>query len=185
MGNKDKDKDKEQYGEPEAMGEGDSAVAKVARNACQASRDLSHEREAALSRQILEAVAKETAKVTVHFQAILNGRTALSLAGSLRVTSGAADFKVMDPFDWNKDKSIYQRWQMWSEKARHALEAMESDSEKTKISYFHYWVDTEGMIKIETWKNNKTLINQEEYEKYHCCWFPCSILPMLHPNWCA
>ena len=109
MGNKDKDKDKEQYGEPEAMGEGDSAVAKVARNACQASRDLSHEREAALSRQILEAVAKETAKVTVHFQAILNGRTALSLAGSLRVTSGAADFKVMDPFDWNKDKSIYQR----------------------------------------------------------------------------
>ena len=61
----------------------------------------------------------------------------------------------MDPFDWTKDKSIYQRWQMWSEKARHTLEAMEGDSEKTKISFFHHWIDTEGM----------TLSSQEEYEK--------------------
>ena len=113
----------------------------------------------------MEAIARETAKVTKHFQAILNERTALSLAGSLKVTSGAVGFKVMDPFDWTKDKSIYQRWQMWSEKARHALGAMDSDSEKTKISYFHHWVDTEGMAQIESWKNNKTLISQKDYEK--------------------
>ena len=119
----------------------------------------SHEREATLSRQIAEAIARETAKITAHFQAILNKGTALSLAGSLKVTSGATDFKVMDPFDWTKDKSIYQRWQMWSEKARHTLEAIEGDSEKTKISYFHHWVDTEGMTQIESWKNNKTLIS--------------------------
>ena len=54
---------------------------------------------------------------------------------------------------------------MWSEKARHALEAMDSDSEKTKISYFHHWVDSEGMVQIESWKNSKTLISQEDYEK--------------------
>ena len=54
---------------------------------------------------------------------------------------------------------------MWSEKARHALEAMESDSEKTKISYFHHWVDSEGMAQIESWKNNKTLLKQEDYDK--------------------
>ena len=71
----------------------------------------------------------------------------------------------MDPFDWIKDKAIYQRWQMWSEKARHTLEAMEGDSEKTKISYFHHWVDSEGMAKIESWKNSKTLISQEDYER--------------------
>ena len=47
---------------------------------------------------------------------------------------------------------------MWSEKARHTLEAMEGDSEKTKISYFHHWADSEGMAQIESWKNNKTLI---------------------------
>ena len=71
----------------------------------------------------------------------------------------------MHPFDWIKDKAIYQRWQMWSEKARHALEGMEGDSEKTKILYFHHWADSEGMSQIESWKNSKTLISQEDYEK--------------------
>ena len=71
----------------------------------------------------------------------------------------------MDPFDWTKGKTIYQRWQMWSEKARHALEAMEGDSEKTKISYFHHCADSEGMAQIESWKNNKTLLKQEDYDK--------------------
>ena len=42
---------------------------------------------------------------------------------------------------------------------------MEGDSEKTKISYFHQWIDSEGMAKIESWKNSKTLISQEDYEK--------------------
>ena len=42
---------------------------------------------------------------------------------------------------------------------------MEGNSEKTKISYFHHWIDTEGMAKIESWKNSKTLISQEDYEK--------------------
>ena len=54
---------------------------------------------------------------------------------------------------------------MGSEKARDALEAMEGDLEKTKISYFHHWVDSEGRAKIESWKNSKTLISQEDYEK--------------------
>ena len=81
---------------------------------------------------------------------------------SLKVTSGATGFEVMNPFDWTKDKTIYQ---MWSEKARHTLETMEDDSEKTKNSYFHYWVDSEEMAKIESWKNNKTLLKQEDYDK--------------------
>ena len=84
---------------------------------------------------------------------------------SLKMTSSTLGLKVMDPFVWIKDKAIYQRWQLWSEKARHALEAMEGDSEKTKISYFHHWIDSEGMAKIESWKNSKTLISQEDYEK--------------------
>ena len=39
---------------------------------------------------------------------------------------------------------------MWSEKA---FDAMEGDSEKTKISYFHHWIDNKEMAKIESWKN--------------------------------
>ena len=75
------------------------------------------------------------AKAHAHYQAILNERGAATLQTSLKVSSGANGFKVMDPFDWTKDKSIYQRWQLWSEKARLTLDAMEGDSEKTKISY--------------------------------------------------
>ena len=54
---------------------------------------------------------------------------------------------------------------MWSEKARHTLDAMEGDSEKSKILYFHHWIDGEGMGKIESWKNKKILISQEEYDR--------------------
>ena len=70
----------------------------------------------------------------------------------------------MDPFDWTKDKAIYHRWQLWSEKARLTLDAMEGDSEKTKIFYFHHWINGEGMGHTELWKNNKTLIFQSEYD---------------------
>ena len=54
---------------------------------------------------------------------------------------------------------------MWSEKARHALDTMEGDSEKTKISYFHHWINGEGMGKTESWKNKKILISQVEYDR--------------------
>ena len=71
----------------------------------------------------------------------------------------------MDPFDWTKDKAIYHRWQLWSEKARLTLEAVEGDSEKTKISYFHHWINEEGMGHTESWKNSKILIRQSEYDR--------------------
>ena len=53
---------------------------------------------------------------------------------------------------------------MWSEKDRLALDAMEGDSEKTKISYFHHWINGEEIGHIESWKNNKALICQSEYD---------------------
>ena len=93
------------------------------------------------------------------------GSSLLSKTVDVTVTSGANGFKVMDPFDWTKDKAIYQRWQLWSEKARLALDAMESDSERTKISYFHHWINGEGMGHIESWKNSKTLICQSAYDE--------------------
>ena len=101
----------------------------------------------------------------MHYQALLNDRNTAAIPTSLKVTSGANDFKVMDPFDWTKDKTIYQRWQLWSKKARLALDAMEGDSERTKISYFHHWINGEGMGHIESWKNSKTLICQSAYDE--------------------
>ena len=83
------------------------------------------------------------AKAHVHYQAILNERGTATLQTSPKVSSGANGFKVMDPFDWTKDKSIYQRWQLWSEKVRITLDAMDGDSENTKVSYFHHWINGE------------------------------------------
>ena len=122
-------------------------------------------RDATLAQTITEAVTREMEKAHVHYQTILNETGATTLPTSLKVSSGSHGFKVMDPFDWTKDKSIYQRWQLWSEKARLALDAMEGDSEKTKISYFHHWINGEGMRQIESWKNSKTLISQSAYDE--------------------
>ena len=62
---------------------------------------------------IAEAVAREMEKAHAHYQALLNDRGTAAIPTSLKVTSGANGFKVMDPFDWNKDKAIYQRWKLW------------------------------------------------------------------------
>ena len=89
------------------------------------------------------------AKAHVHYTALINEQSAATKQTSLKVTSGASGFNVMDPFDWTKDKSMYQQWQLWSEKARHTLDAMEGDSEKTKISHFHHWINSKGMGQIQ------------------------------------
>ena len=100
------------------------------------------------------------ANAHVQYQATINENHAPTLPTTLKVTSGSNGFRIMDPFDWTRDKSIYQRWQLWSHKARLTFDAMEGDSENTRISYFHHWINGEGISQIEGWKNNKILISQ-------------------------
>ena len=105
MGNPNKDKNKEQQGDGEAAS---TECVTSPRDACHANRDLSQEREArdaALAKQVAEAVAREMAKAHMHYQALLNERSTAAMPTSLRVTSRANGFKVMDPFDWTKDKT--------------------------------------------------------------------------------
>ena len=131
MGKPNKDKNKEQGGKAAST---ESITSP--RDAHHTNRDLSRDREArdaTLAKQVAEAVAREMAKAHMHYQALFNEKSAATMPTSLKVTSGANGFKVIDPFDWTKDKAIYQRWQMWSEKARHPLDAMEGNSEKFKI----------------------------------------------------
>ena len=165
---KDKAKDKEQHdGETAASSESVTSPWDAHQDACQSNRDLSQDHKAPdadLAKTIAEAVTREIAKAHAHYQAILNERGTATIQTSLKVSSGANGFKVMDSFDQTKDKSIYQRWQLWSEKARLALDAMEGDSERTQISYFHHWINGEGMGHIESWKNSKILIHQFAYD---------------------
>ena len=131
MMGKEKIKDKEpQDGETAASSETITSP----RDACQSNRDLGWDweaRDAILAKTIAKAVTREMAKAHMHNQALLNDRSEAVIPTSLKGTSGANGFKVMDPFDWKKDKAIYQRWQLWSEKARLTLDAMGGDSGKT------------------------------------------------------
>ena len=147
-------------------------------------------RDASLARIIAEAVAQQTKSIVeavsrqkseetqaltdvfqrqmeetrAQYQELLKASCAQKLSSTLKVTSGTNGFRVMDAFDWTNDKNIYQRWQLWSHKARLALDAMEGDNEKTKISYLHHWLDGKGIDKIKGWTNSKILIPQEEYD---------------------
>ena len=106
------------------MTEGASGDLTSPQDARHSNRDISQEREAreaardaALAKQVAEAIAREMVKAHAHYQAMINEISTATMPTSLKVTSSASGFKVMDPFDWTKDKAIYQRWQMWSEKA--------------------------------------------------------------------
>ena len=152
--------------------DGDAATSSETNRDHSRDRDA---RDAALAKTIAKAVARETqtiaevvarevAKAQAQYQATVNASHASTLPTTLKVTSGLNGFRIMDPFDWTMDKTIYQRWQLWSHKAILTLDAMEGDSENTKISYFHHWINGEGIAKIEGWKNNKILIKQSDYD---------------------
>ena len=140
------------------------------------SQDWEAARDAALAKTIAEAVARETQSIAevfarqmekayAQYQDLIKESRTAALPTTLKVTSGSDGFRVMDPFDWTMDKNVYQRWQLWSHKAKLTLKAMEGDTEKTKISYLHHWLNGEGISKIEGWKNSKILISQSDYDE--------------------
>ena len=159
MGNKDKTRDGDAATSTEANR--DHSWDQEARDAALAKTIAEVARE---TQSIAEVFAREMTKAHAQYQDFIKESRASTLPMTLKVTSGSNGFRIMDPFDWTMDKTIYQRWQLWSHKARLTLDAMEGDSEKTKISYLHHWINREGIAKIEGWKNNKTLISQSDYD---------------------
>ena len=113
---------------------------------------------------ITEAFTRQMEKTHAQYEELLKTSHAQNFPSTLKVTSSSDGFRVMDPFDWTMDKNIYQRWQLWSHKARPALDAMEGYNEKTKISYLHHWLNGDGISKIKGWKNSKILLSQEDYD---------------------
>ena len=123
-------------------------------------------REAAKeTKSMAKAFTRQMEKAHAQYQDLLKESRTAALPTTLKVTSSTDGFRVMDPFDWTMDKNVYQRWQLWSHKARLALDAMEGDTEKTKIFYLHHWFNGEGISKIEGWKNSKILLSQADYDK--------------------
>ena len=89
-------------GNPNKDSDGATGDITSPRDACQAARNLSQEREArdaALAKKVVEVIAREMAKAHTHFQALLSERGATAMLTSLKLTSRALGFKVMGPFD--------------------------------------------------------------------------------------
>ena len=126
--------------------------------------DAFSKQKAEETQSLTEAFQRQMEKMHAQFDELLKASRAQNFPSTLKVTSSSEGFRVMDPFDWTMDKDIYHRWQLWSHKARLALDAMEGDTENTKISYLHHWLNGNGISKIKGWINSKILISQEEYD---------------------
>ena len=147
------------------------AIAEAVAQQTQTIADVFQRQIEAVSKQkseetqaLTDVFQRQMEETRVQYQELLKASCTQKLSSTLKVTSGTNGFRVMDAFDWTNDKNIYQRWQLWSHKARLALDAMEGDNEKTKISYLHHWLDGKGIDKIKGWTNSKILIPQEEYD---------------------
>ena len=170
MGNKDKTRDRDATTNRDHSQESrDAALARTITEAValqtQSIAKMFAKQKSEETQLITEAFTRQMEKTHAQYKKLLKETRAQALPPTLKATSGTDSFRVMDPFDWTMDKNIYQRWQLWSHKARLALEAMEGDTEKTKISYLHHWLNGKGISKIKGWKNSKTLISQEDYDK--------------------
>ena len=175
MGNKDKTRDGDAAADRDHSRDQESRDAVLAKTIAEAvalqtqsiaEMFAKQNREAAKETQsIAEAFTRQMEKAHAQYQDLLKETRAATLPTTLKVTSSTDGFRVMDPFNWTMDKNVYQRWQLWSQKARPALEAMEGDTEETKISYLHHWLNGECISKIEGWKNSKILISQAEYDE--------------------
>ena len=165
MGNKDKTQDENAATFTDARDrDQESRDTTLAKTIAQAVAEAFAKQKANDTKFITETFTRQMEKTQAQYEELLKASCAQNFPSTLKVTSSSDGFRVMDPFDWTRDKNIYQRWQLWSHKAKLALDAMEGDNEKTKISYLHHWLDGKGISKIKGWKNSKILISQEEYD---------------------
>ena len=171
MGNKDKTRDENATTSTDASRDQESRDATLARTIAEAVAlqtksivEMFSKQKAEETQSLMEAFQRQMDKMHVQYEELLKASRTQNFPSTLKVTSSSEGFRVMDPFDWTMDKNIYQRWQLWSHKARLALDAMEGDNKKTKISYLHHWLDGKGISKIKGWKNSKILISQEDYD---------------------
>ena len=146
----------------------DAALARIVAEAVaqqtKSNVDAFSKQKAEEKQSLTEAFQRQMDQMHAQYEELLKASHAQKYPSTLKVTSSTDGFRVMDPFDWTADKNIYQRWQLWSHKARLALDTMEGDNEKTKISYLHHWLDGSGISKIKGWMNSKALITQAEYD---------------------
>ena len=157
MGSKDKTRDENAATSTDASRDQESRDTALAKTIAQAVAEAFTKQKANDTKFIMETFTRQMEKTQAQYEELLKASHAQNFPSTLKVTSSSDGFRVMD-------KNIYHRWQLWSHKTKLALDAMEGDNEKTKISYLHHWLDGKGISKIKGWKNSKILISQEDYD---------------------
>ena len=64
--------------------------------------------ETTLANLVAEVVAREMTKAHVQYTTWIKENCAPALPTTLKINSGVNGFKVMDPFDWTKDRDMCQ-----------------------------------------------------------------------------
>ena len=123
MANKDKTRDKNA-----ATSSEESRDTAPARTIAQAVAEAFAKQKAEETKLITETFTRQMEKTQAQYEELLKASHTQNFPSTLKVTSSSEGFRVMDPFDWTHDKNIDQRWQLWSMKARLALDAMEGEN---------------------------------------------------------
>ena len=148
MGNKDKTRDKNAATSTNASRDQESRDTTLARTLVEAVAlqtksivEMFSKQKGEETQSLMEAFQRQMDKMHAQYEELLKASRAQNFPSTLKVTSSSEGFRVMDPFDWTMDKNIYQRWQLWSHKARLAVDAMEGDNERPRSpTYIIGWM---------------------------------------------
>ena len=106
MGNKDKTWDENATTSTSARDqEQESRDMALARTIAQAVAEAFTKQEADETKFIMETFTRQMEKTQVQYEELLKASHTQNFPSTLKVTSSSEGFRVMDPFDWTRDKT--------------------------------------------------------------------------------
>ena len=88
---------------------------KAAKDARQATRDHSQDRQAEITEAAKAALGEHASNIKARITAEVRWEMTSMIPVTIKTSSGATGVSVVTPFDLTRDKKTYQLWQTWSE----------------------------------------------------------------------
>ena len=110
MGNKDKTRDKNAATSTDARDQDqESRDTALDKTIAQAVAEAFTKQKADDTKLITESFTRQMERTQVQYEELLKASHAQNFPSTLKVTSSSDGFRVMDSFDWTRDKNIYER----------------------------------------------------------------------------
>ena len=111
-----------------------TSVDRAMRDARHTAQDHSQDRQTEIMEAVKAALVEYVSNIEVTITAkVWQEVTSVIPTTIIRASSGTTGVTAVTPFDWTRDKQMYQWWQTWSDQVRHAAVAMEGDGQKCKF----------------------------------------------------